>query len=646
MSDSKKSPIEYLILFFIVTIIGLVAGLFLANFIFVQWQKIPMEYYSWNTIFQYKEIYGDVPAVAKAIKLSLLPIGIVPLILNVVVLIAIFSKPKREQHGSARFANNADIKKSGLVQTAKEKLKLKQASPSNPSVLIGKHNGKLLEFWGNEFTFVAAPTRSGKGVGVVIPNLLHYPDSVVVLDIKNENWDITAGFRSQYQECYIFAPKAEDGKSHRYNPLDYVDRDETKRIADIQNISNILYPTENLDGNSGFFNSMAQSLFTGLVLYMIETPARPCSMAELIKLASPTKPLNEWIEETINLRKTQPIVVDTATGKKEVRKLTVECIEALMTFAGNESDNTRAGISSSMMSPLFIFTDPMVAAATSTSDFDLRDVRRRKMSIYVAIQPNELSRFSKLLNLFFSQLINLNTRVLPQQDKSLKHQCLVLLDEFTALGTVDIINKSVAYIAGYNMRLMLIFQNRGQAEQYYGREGTQTMLSNMACQIIFAPREVDDAENYSKMLGYETIKGRSVSRNRGKGGGGSVSSSDQSRALMLPQEMLELDSDKQIIKYQANKPILCDKIRFYEEKIFNERANLPISDKCQPPALNIREMLDIMRGTIKKPVETIEELPAGEELITHHRGYVEQLSEQLGFDANFLELDTYEEVAA
>ena len=119
MSDEKKSPIEYLILFLIVTTIGFGAGLFLANFIFLQWQKIPMEYYSYKVIFDYKAAYGNVPAVAKAIKISLSLILIIPVLLNLIVLIALFSKPKREQHGSARFANKIDIKKSGLIQNTK-----------------------------------------------------------------------------------------------------------------------------------------------------------------------------------------------------------------------------------------------------------------------------------------------------------------------------------------------------------------------------------------------------------------------------------------------------------------------------------------------------------------------------------------------
>ena len=661
----QKTVKDYIILFAIVNLLWIPAAFYFANWLFGYWQDVPAEYVGFRTLSQYQDVYGSIPKVAKAISISKLAGVGAWLIGNIFLGVALFAKPKRELHGSAKFANMHEVKKTGFILTPKEQQEKFAKTPSNPSVLVGKYKGKFLEFFGNEFIFVGAPTRSGKGVGIVIPNLLHFRDSVVVLDVKNENWNITAGFRSQFQECYLFSPKAADRKSHRYNPLDYIDRDPINRMGDIQNIANIMYPA---DGEDEFWQNQAQRLFTGLVLYMIETPNRPCTMAELVKLATPNKPLNDWINEIIVQRGGQkadpekgieaieatPIEVFYKDGveipfvenrkgievRKEVRPLSVECIESLMAFAGNASDNTRAGIQSSLMSPLNIFSDPMVAAATSTSDFRLDEVRKKKMSIFVGIQPNELARFDKLLNLFFSQLINLNTRVLPEDDPSLKYQCLVLLDEFTALGRVDIINKSVAYIAGYNMRLMLIFQNISQLEQHYTREGAQTMIANMACQIVFAPRTIDDAKKYSELLGTETVKSKSVSRNKGKGGGGSVSTSDQSRALLLPQELKELPASQEIVLYNAEKPILCDKIRYYEDPVFIERINkekYQIKKSSLPPELNVMAVLEVMRGIVRKDT-TEDTLPSAEEMLkqTQWKGWIGLTTEAIGFDPDFI----------
>lgn len=630
MSDTKaKKPSEYAILFIALNLIIIIpAAWYLANFVFATWQKVPSQFIGFTTLIKYKAAYGVFPDVAKAINISYF-VGIFAwFIANVVLAVALFMKPKRELHGSARFANDAEIRQTGLILSPKEQEKKFAKKPSNPSILIGKHKDKFLEFFGNEFMFVAAPTRSGKGVAIVIPNLLHYRDSVVVLDVKNENWDLTAGFRSQYQECYLFAPKSEDGRSHRYNPLDYIERDETKRMADIQNIANIFYPAD--DPKDAFWQNQAQRIFTGLVLYMMETPERPCTMSEVIKLATPTAmPLHEWIPDIIEKR------------KEEGRELTVECIEAMMAYVNVDSDNTRSSILATVLSPLNIFSDPAVAAATSTSDFRLDEVRKKKMSIYVGIQPNELDRFSKLLNVFFSQLINLNTRVLPEQDPSLKYQCLVLLDEFTALGRVGIIQKAVAYIAGYNMRLLLIFQSKSQVEDAYGKEGAKSIFANMACQVIYAPSEQGEAEEYSRMLGTETVKGKSTSRNRGKGGGGSVSTSDQRRELMLPQELKELGSDKQIIIYNKAKPILCNKAFYYANpKAFGSRLaslgqpakGLPIKASCIPPVLDIQGMLRVMRGQQEEKVDSEKDLKPLDYYQKHHAAYLSQLGSVFGFD--------------
>ena len=631
MAGTDKKPIEIVIAVVVVAVVGAIMGVYTGNYVFMEWQKIPSDFYSYHLVFDYKAVYGEIPKVAQAIKISTAVMFAVPFLLVMGFLYATFSGTKRELHGSAKWASFSDIKKAELLLTPKQKKEKKAKTPSNPSLLIGKYKNKFLEFYGNEFMFVTAPTRSGKGVGIVIPNLLHYQDSVVVLDVKNENWDITAGFRSKYQDCYLFAPKAQDGRSHCYNPLDYIDRDHANRMADIQNIANILFPADSSDGTTAFFNSQAQRLFNGIVLYMLETPNRPCTLAELLKLTTPAsgEPFNEWITSTIE---------DRALFSEDdpTPPLTTECVESLMSYAGNSSENTRAGILSSLTAPLNIFTDPSVAYATSKSDFRLDDVRRKKMSIYVGIQPNELSRFDKLLNLFFSQLINLNTRVLPEQDETLKYQCLVLLDEFTALGRVDIINKAVAYIAGYNLRLCLIFQNRSQSDQYYEKEGTQTMLSNMACQVMFAPRTDSDARDYSEMLGNETVKGKSTSRNRGKGGGGSVSLSDQKRELMLPQELKQMDENKEIISYQAFKPIMCDKIKYYLEPVFEDRMKL---DTPEIPLMDIKGMLNTMRGITVTKITKLDDIEkqSGANLIkSQSKETFKALDDYFGFEVDFI----------
>jgi type IV secretion system protein VirD4 len=207
-------------------------------------------------------------------------------------------------------------------------------------------------------------------------------------------------------------------------------------------------------------------------------------------------------------------------------------------------------------------------AATSGNDFKLTDLRRKRMTIYVGIQPNKLAESRLIVNLFFSQVINLNTRELPQNNPELKHQCLLLMDEFTSIGRVDIIASAVAYMAGYNLRLLPIIQSMAQLDAVYGREVSRTIITNHALQIIFAPREQQDANDYSEMLGYTTLRRHNVTRGREF----TRSESEERRALMLPQELKAMGTGREVFLYEGlAHPVLCDKVRYYGDKYFTRR---------------------------------------------------------------------------
>lgn len=384
---------------------------------------------------------------------------------------------------------------------------------------------------------------------------------IVVLDIKGENFDITSGFRAKHgQKVYLFAPFDENGVTHRYNPLEYISDDPAQRLSDIDAIGTALYSGGTQ--NDKFWSENAKDLFRGLCLFVLERNDLPKTFGEILRQASGKgKPLKEYIYE--ELKKAQD----------EGRPFSNACIDCLNRVLSN-SENTLAGIVATFGTPLLIFQNPRVDLATSANDFDLREVRRERMSIYFKVPPNKLKEGSVLVNLFFDQLLNLNTRVLPSQDKTLKHQCLVLLDEMTSIGRVAMIAQAVSYMAGYNMRLLTIIQNKSQLEDAYGKAGALTLLSNHALMVMYAPSPTvqSDAQEYSEMLGYETVKSRSRTASMNSS---STSTSDQRRALMLPQEIRELGQTREIVSLENCKPILCDKIRYYEDPDFTSRANLP-----------------------------------------------------------------------
>ncbi|KVC31808.1 type IV secretory system conjugative DNA transfer family protein, partial [Burkholderia cepacia] len=418
------------------------------------------------------------------------------------------------------------------------------------AIVVGVWRGRYLRFAGQQFVLLAAPARSGKGVGVVIPNLLTFPGSVVALDIKQENYAATAGFRRAHgQDVYLFNPFAEDGRTHRYNPLSAISNG-LFRVGDILAIGYALYPA---GGHDDFWKDQARNLFLGIVLLLCEwrearragngasIPDFPVTMGEVLRQSSGNgMPVKAYLQRAL---------------VRHRGLLSGQCIDALNRFLSND-DKVLASVLATFNAPLTIWANPLVDAATSANDFDLRDVRRRRMSIYIGITPDHLSEAALLVNLVFSQLVNLNTKQLPEADPSLKFQCLLLLDEMTSIGKIQIIARAVAYMAGYNLRLLSIVQSIAQLESVYGRADARTFITNHAMQIIYAPREQKDANDYSEMLGTFTGESRSVSRPNalfGRGGS-SESVSEQRRPLLLPQELKELGRDKEIILLENTKP--------------------------------------------------------------------------------------------
>lgn len=260
--------------------------------------------------------------------------------------------------------------------------------------------------------------------------------------------------------------------------------------------------------------------------------------------------------------------------------LSSECVRALYDVI-DLAPVTASSIRKTFTSRLDLWLNPILDAATSGNDFDLRELRRRALSIYVGVNPDDLHRLRPVLSLFFQQAIGLQTRALPEHDSTLKRQVLMLLDEFTALGRIPIIAESISYLPGYNVRVVLVIQTPAQLREVYGVNGAETMLKSLAARIVFAPKDFQDAREISDELGNTTVKVRTLSKPlhdfaSGKGSRGrSVNVSEQRRALLLPQEVKELGADEAIVFLEGVRPILCRKIRYFEDRRFRARLMAP-----------------------------------------------------------------------
>lgn len=496
------------------------------------------------TLYQYWYFYGEEKQVQKWL---LIAAGAAFAVL-VLPLALIFAPAKRSLFGDARFAKRSEIKKAGLL--------------GENGIIVGRLGNRYLTFGGQQHAIISAPTRSGKGVGIVIPNLLNWPDSVVVLDIKQENWGITSAFRRKHgQACYLFNPAAADYRTHRYNPLAYISEDPNFRIDDVQKIANMLFPDQ--PGTDVIWTATPRSLFLGIVLFLTETPGKVVTLGQVLRESLTDGDGSEYFASAIN---------DRAAGSNA---LSGACVRALNSYISISSENTRAGVMTSFRSRLELWMNPLVDAATSANDFDLRDVRKRRMSIYLGVTPDNLERMAPLLNLFFQQLIDLNTRELPNQNKALKHGCMLLMDEFTAIGKIPILSKGISYIAGYGLRMVPIIQSPAQLVEVYGKDAAQTFASNHALNIIFPPKasETQTARDISEWLGYQTVKGKSESKGKDifTKRSRSESVSDQRRALLLPQEITGLGKNRELIVMEDVPPILATRVQYFNDPVFVTR---------------------------------------------------------------------------
>ena len=446
-------------------------------------------------------------------------------------------------HGAARFAGERELKRHGFRSAS--------------GIIVGRKGGRFLTFGGSEHVLVEAPTRSGKGTGIVIPNLLTWQGSVVVLDVKRENYDASAGFRGHYgQQVFLFNPTDRAGRTARYNPLAYIDRsDPDDVIIELQKIATMLFIAP--ERGEAFWANGARTGFSGVGAWLAETSDEPLTMGAIYRHLTEGDARSFFRKELAN----------------PALNLSTSCRTALADFAGG-SDNSFADIKKTITNVLGLWLNPLVDAATAASDFDLRELRKRPISIYLGVSPDELDRIAPLYNLLFQQLIDLNVRELP--DSTAPVPVLVILDEFARLGRASVIASAFSYVAGYGIRLLPVIQSRSQLRGVYGEHVADEIVANCGVEVAFTPKELRVANELSERIGYVgqasvtkslTINGLLANRSK--------SISEQRRALMLPQELMQFPANRLILLRGGIPPIIGDKIFYFKSRFFKKRAFPP-----------------------------------------------------------------------
>jgi type IV secretion system protein VirD4 len=456
-------------------------------------------------------------------------------------------------YGSARWATAREIDRAGLTRDA--------------GVFLGCHHRSYLRHAGPEHVMAFAPTRSGKGVGLVVPTLLSWTGSAVIHDIKGENWELTAGWRSLFSHALLFNPT--DARSAHYNPLLEVRRGEHE-VRDVQNIADIMVDPEGALERRNHWEKTSHSLLVGAILHVLYAEEEKTLARVATFLSDPQRPFVATLKRMMS---TNHIGTQDAP---QVHPVVASAAREVL----NKSDNERSGVLSTAMSFLGLYRDPTVAEVTSRCDWRIADLldAKRPVSLYLVVPPSDISRTKPLVRLILNQI---GRRLTEQLDTGRegrgKRQLLMMLDEFPALGRLDFFETALAFMAGYGIRAFLIAQSLNQIERAYGEHNS--ILDNCHVRVAFATNDERTARRISDALGTATEQ-RAMRNYAGHRlapwlAHVMVSRQETARALLTPGEVMQLPATDALVLVSGLAPILAKKLRYYEDANFCDRLGAP-----------------------------------------------------------------------
>lgn len=436
--------------------------------------------------------------------------------------------------GNAHFATGLEVYKAGF---------LKQ---EEGAILIGKKYGAPLWSNGFEHVLLFAPTGSGKTRSIGMPNLFQYPYSVVCNDLKLSMYETTAKHREQVlgHTCYRWVPATNDGNTHRYNPLSMISEDKKQRITDIQRIAHILIPDNKK--SDPIWQQASRKLFKTAVLYLLDTPERPTTLGEINRLIK-QQSFDDWLAETV----------------EETNHLDPEFYRNAYSYLNNH-EKTRGSILETFSGYFELFDDPFIDEATSATDFNIKNLRKEKMTIYIGFSDDDMERLSPLLTLFWQQLISAMIQKVPDIREE-PYPLLCLLDEFSSLGRIERLRRSLKLLREYRVRCVLMLQYIGQTYEQYSRDEAQA-FTNIKTKIAFATDDLQDAEYISKLLGTRAVRvGSGSNSSQTQGYSRSRSYNYQAVPLLRAEEVMKISSESAMIMRTGFAPVRCHQWIWYKE---------------------------------------------------------------------------------
>ncbi|WP_439571482.1 conjugal transfer protein TraG [Sphingomonas sp.] len=464
-----------------------------------------------------------------------------------------------ETYGSARWATPREIRAAGLL--------------GDDGVILGRLGRDYLRHDGPEHVLCFAPTRSGKGVGLVIPSLLTWAGSAIVHDIKGENWTLTAGFRARIGRVLLFDPT--NPASAPYNPLLEVRRGEWE-VRDVQNVADVLVDPEGSLERRNHWEKTSHALLVGAILHVLYAEPNKTLAGVAAFLSDPRRPIEATLAAMMSTRH---------LGEAGVHPVVASAARELL----NKSENERSGVLSTAMSFLGLYRDPVVAKVTSSSAWRIADLVEadRPVTLYLVVPPSDISRTKPLIRLLLNQIGRRLTEELRPSAK--RHRVLLMLDEFPALGRLDFFESALAFMAGYGLKAFLIAQSLNQIEKAYG--ANNAILDNCHARVSFATNDERTAKRISDALGTATemraMKNYAGHRLSPWLGHLMVSRTETARALLTPGEVMQLPPDDEIVMIAGTHPIRARKVRYYADPRLKARVQDPPAPSGHvPPCAN------------------------------------------------------------
>lgn len=496
-------------------------------------------------------------------------------------------------HGTAHWASPREVKRSGLLK-------------NSDGVYVGAWMDKkgqmhYLRDNGPSHVLCFAPTRSGKGVGLVLPTLLSWKHSTVVSDLKGELWQLTAGWRKHHAQNHVF--RFEPGRPEgcaRWNPLDEVRFGTSAESGDIRNLTETIMDPKG-KGLEDFWMNSAANLLEALITHILYKRARESTPATMRSIAyflnDPERPgvKQEEIFREMTEYKHYP------DGRSH--DLVVGMGNAML----NKPENERGSVISTMDSCLGIYKDPVIIKNTEKSDFKITDIMdaTNPVSLYLITTPDNKDRLCPLLRLLINMMLKFLAADVDYKDgrtvMAHKHRLLMMLDEFPSFGKLQPIAAGLAFVAGYGLKIYIISQDTVQFDEVYGDKNS--IISNCHIQVIFPPNRLETAKYVSQMLGETTVveKQYSVSGKRTAMMHGQVTESIRTdkRPLLTPDEVMAMPGPRKnsvgdieepgemIIRVSGSAPIRGRQPLYFLDETFLARAKVP------PPEVSDRMGIDM-----------------------------------------------------